>query len=79
MNSLPTWAWWIVAAGVLLSPVFAFLLALAAEILIGVLKEAGLPALLSLMAAGAVGRLLFRKLWARPSDDAFIGDPSPPR
>jgi predicted membrane protein len=74
MDSLPAWAWWIIVAGVLLSPVFAFLIALLVEILIGVLKEAGIPAVLALVAAGVIGRLLFRMFWqrARPSD--FVGD-----
>ena len=74
MDSLPAWAWWIIVAGVLLSPVFAFLIALLVEILIGVLKEAGTPGVLALGAAGVIGRLLFRRLYqrARPSD--FVGD-----
>ena len=67
MNSLPTWAWGTLL--VLLSPVFAFLLALALEILIDVLKETGftgITAVLALLAAAGIGCLLFRKVWLRP-------------
>jgi hypothetical protein len=52
----------IIAALVLLSPVFAFLIAIAAEILIGSLVEAGVPALLAVAVAGAIGWALFYKL-----------------
>ena len=31
MDSLSNWSWWIIAGGILLSPVFAFLLAILAE------------------------------------------------
>jgi predicted membrane protein len=74
MDSLPAWAWWIIVAGVLLSPVFAFLIALLIEILIGVLKEAGIPAVLALVAAGVIGRLLFRMFWQRHRPSDFVGD-----
>jgi predicted membrane protein len=74
MDSLPAWAWWIIVAGVLLSPVFAFLIALLVEILIGVLKEAGIPAVLALIAAGVIGRLLFRMFWQRRRPSDFVGD-----
>ena len=67
MSSLPTWHFSIIAAVVLLSPVFAFLMAIAIEILIGALIEAGVPALLAVVVAGAIGWLLFHKLWIRPS------------
>jgi hypothetical protein len=67
MSSLPTWAHLsIIAAAVLLCPALAFLMAIAVEILIGVLKDAGVPALLVLVVAGAIGWSLFRKLWGRP-------------
>jgi hypothetical protein len=52
MDTLPTWAWWIIAVGVLLSPVFAFLLALLVEIFVGILKEGSVPALLTLVGVG---------------------------
>ena len=74
MDSLPAWAWWIIVAGVLLSPVFAFLIALLVEIRLGVLKEAGIPAVLALVAAGVIGRLLFRMFWQRPRPSDFVGD-----
>ncbi len=67
MDRVPNWAWWTIVGGILLSPVFAFLLAVGVEILIGVLTQGGVPALL-LFAAVAVmsGRLLLRKHRTRP-------------
>ena len=67
MSSLPTWQFSIIAAVVLLSPVLAFLMAIAVEISIGSLIEADVPALLAVVAVGAIGWLLFHKLWVRPS------------
>jgi len=52
----------IVAVVVLLSPVFAFLVAIAFEIVIGSLMAAGVPALLAVVAGGAIGWSLFQKL-----------------
>jgi len=63
-----------IAAGVLLSPVFAFLVALFIEIFVGVLKEGGLPALLTLVSVGVIGRLLVRKRRARPRATDLVGD-----
>src|ERR1700746_2830970 len=60
MSGFPTCAWWLIAPVVLLSPVLAFLAALAVEIFVGVLKEADTPALLTLLAGAGIGRLLFR-------------------
>ncbi|HMD66656.1 MAG TPA: hypothetical protein VKG22_08430 [Stellaceae bacterium] len=74
MDSLPTWAWWVIAGGILLSPVFAFLLAVLVEILIGVLTQGGVPALLFLAATVICGRLLFRKYWTRPAASNLLGD-----
>jgi hypothetical protein len=74
MDTLPTWAWWIVVAAVLLSPVFAFLLALLVEILVGLLKEGGIPALLALIGAGVIGRLLARNRGKRPRARDLVGD-----
>ena len=74
MDTLPTWAWWIIATGVLLSPVFAFLLALLVEICVGVLKEGGVPALLILVGAGVIGRLLVRIRRVRPRARDLVGD-----
>jgi hypothetical protein len=56
----------LIACGILLSPVFAFLMALVVEILIGLLKDGGVLTLLALVAASAIGGFLFRKLRMRP-------------
>ena len=48
----------------LLSPVLAFLAAVAVEIVLGLLVDAGAPAPLALVSAGAIGWLLLRK-WRR--------------
>jgi hypothetical protein len=66
VGGLPAWARLSIIAAALLSPVLAFLIAIAVEILIGVLMDAGVPALLVLFVAGALGWSLFRKLWGRP-------------
>ncbi|MBV8132527.1 MAG: hypothetical protein JO282_08475 [Alphaproteobacteria bacterium] len=55
MSSLPTWAIWSIAAAAVLSPVLAFLTAIAIEILIGSLMDAGVPVLLPLAVTGALG------------------------
>jgi hypothetical protein len=60
----------LITGAILLSPVFAFLMAIAVEILIGSLIEAGVPALLALIVAGAIGGFLFRRLWPRQQDSA---------
>jgi hypothetical protein len=60
----------LIAGGILLSPVFAFLMALMVEILIGLLKDGGAPALLTLVAAGAIGVFLLRKLRMCPQYSA---------
>jgi len=74
MSSLPTWAHLsIIATVVLLCPVLAFLMAIAVEILVGFLKDAGVPALLVLVVAGAIGWWLFRKLRVRPRGSAPVG------
>ena len=66
MGRLPAWTMWtVVVAGVLLSPVFAFLLAIAVEIVLGVLQDAGVLKFVTLMAAGAVACSWCRKLWVR--------------
>jgi hypothetical protein len=44
VNSLPTWAIWSIFVAAVLSPVLAFLMAIAVEILIDVLLEAGVAA-----------------------------------
>ena len=53
----------------LLSPVFAFLMALAVEILIGLVRDGGALALQALVAAGAIGGFSLRELRMRPQDD----------
>jgi hypothetical protein len=50
---------------VLLGPVLAFLTAIAVEILVGLLVEAGAPVLAAFLAAGAIGWPLLRKLQRR--------------
>jgi len=74
MNSLSNWAWWIIAGGILLSPVFAFLLAILAEILIGLLSQGGAPALLILAAAVTSGLLLIRRRRTRTLACNLLGD-----
>jgi hypothetical protein len=58
----------LIAAAVLLSPVLAFLMALVVDIAIGFLNDGSVAALLVLVAAGAIGWFLFRKLRMRPQD-----------
>ena len=60
----------LVAGGILLSPMFAFLMALVVEILIGLLKAGGAPALVTLVAAGIIGGFLLRKLRMPPQYSA---------
>ena len=55
----------IIATAVLLSPVLAFLMAITIEVLVGLVAEAGMPALPALVAAGAISWPLFRKLRRR--------------
>jgi hypothetical protein len=57
-----------IVAALLLSPVLAFLMALVVDIVIGFLNDGRVPALLVLVAAGAIGGFLFRKLRMRPQD-----------
>jgi hypothetical protein len=54
----------VVVSAALLSPALALLMAIAVEIVIGLLVDAGAPALLAL-AAGAVGWPLLRRLRRR--------------
>jgi hypothetical protein len=63
-----------IAGGILLSPVFAFLLAVVVEILLGALTQGGVPALLLAAAAVMSCRLLFRKHWRRPRAGDLLGD-----
>ena len=59
----------LIAGSILLSPVFAFLMALAVEILIGLVRDGGALALQALVAAGAIGGFLLRELRMCPQDD----------
>jgi hypothetical protein len=75
MDSLRNWAWWTIAGGILLSPVFAFLLAILIEIVIGVLAQGGAPALLILVSTVICGRLLLlRKHRTRAQAGNLLGD-----
>ena len=58
----------LIAGCILLSPVLAFLMALVVDIVIGFLNDGSVPAFLVLVAAGAIGGFLFRKLRMRPQD-----------
>jgi hypothetical protein len=72
MNSLPMWApLSVIAVLVLLSPMLAFLTAIAVEILVGLLVEAGGPVLPAFVVAGAIGWPLFRKLRRRHASAAL--------
>ena len=63
MGRFPTWTkFLVVAAAVLLSPVLAFLMAIAVEISIGAVKDAGALPLLALAVAVAIGCSLIRKV-----------------
>ena len=63
MGRFPSWAKFSVVAAVgLLSPVFAFLMAIAVEISIGAVKDAGELPLLALAVAVAIGCSLIRKV-----------------
>jgi hypothetical protein len=66
VGSLPTWAIWSIAVAALLSPVLAFLIAIAVEILIGALMDAGVLPLFALVAAGSIGGSQFRRQRVRP-------------
>jgi hypothetical protein len=69
--SLPAWAQLsIIVAALLLSPVLAFLAAIAVEIVIGILVEAGVPQLPA-FASGVIGWLLPRK-WQRGREGAPV-------
>jgi hypothetical protein len=58
----------------LLSPVFAFLLAVVVEILIGALTQGGVPALLVVAVAAMSGRLLLRMHRTRARAGNLLGD-----
>jgi hypothetical protein len=71
MSALPTWAHWsIFAAAALLSPVLPFLMAGVFTNVVAVLKAAGPPAFLALVAAGIAAWSMLYKL---------VGSGAPPR
>jgi hypothetical protein len=74
MDRFPNWAWWTIVGGILLSPVFAFLLAVVVEILFGLLTQGGVPALLILAAAIISGWFLLRKYWTHPRAGNLLSD-----
>ena len=65
MSSLPTWALLSIAVAAMLSPVLAFLMAIAVEIVIGALVDAGVLPVFAVLTACAIGWLSLRKLWVR--------------
>ena len=74
MPSLRTWVGWSVVAAVLLvSPVLAFLMIIAAEMLIDLLMEAWTTAVCAI-AVGGVGWALFRRFW-QPSGEKPQSEP----
>jgi hypothetical protein len=75
MSSLRTWAAWSILAVILLAgPALARLAVIAAEALIDLTVEVGVPAILALISAGAVGWVLARRFWAS-SDTAQQSGP----
>ena len=63
MGRFPGWAKWpIITAGVLLSPVFALLLALSVAIFVVVIKEPGLAGSLAALGIGAITYFGVRRL-----------------
>jgi hypothetical protein len=73
VSSLPTWAAFSIGmAAALLSPVLAFLMGIAVEILIGLAKDAGVPALLAIIAIGAVAWFLRRVRSPHPKGKASV-------
>jgi len=72
VNDLPSWVYLsVIAAVVLLSPVLAFLIAIAAEIVLGAVAQAGVPARIAIVVALVVGWSLARKI-RRPQGGASI-------
>ena len=70
MKSIPAWTQLsIIALAMLLSPALAFLGAIAVEIAIGLLVDAGAVALATFVVSVAIGWLLLRKLWRRQGGD----------
>jgi len=73
MDRLPIWATWsIIPVTALLTPVLGFLLAVAAGIVLSLLKEAGMPILLALATAGVSGFLLGRRSSVRRWNSGLV-------
>lgn len=73
MDRLPSWAVWsIIPATAVVAPVLGFVMAVVAVIVLGVLKEVGMPILLALTAAGLGGFLLGRKSPVRQRDRSLV-------
>ena len=72
VSSLPTWAAFSIAIAAVLSPVLAFLMGIAVEILIGLAKDAGVPALLVIAAIGAIAWFLRRVRSPHPRGKASV-------
>jgi hypothetical protein len=70
MKSIAAWAQLsIIGLALLLSPALAFLVAIAVEIVVGVLVDAGALALSAFVATVPIGWLLLRKLRRRQGGD----------
>jgi len=66
MDQFLRWAKFsVIAAAVLISPVLVFFIAIAVEILIGVVEDAGALPFVAFTVAGAIGCSRLRKLRAR--------------
>jgi hypothetical protein len=73
MGQFITWAKFsVVVTAALISPIFVFLIAIAVEILIGAIQDAGALPLVAFILAGAIGCLRLRKLCALPRGRAPI-------
>jgi hypothetical protein len=57
----------LIVGGVLLSPIFGFLMALLVDILIGLLNDSGVPVLLTLVVASVIGGFLLPRPWRSAS------------
>jgi hypothetical protein len=72
VSSTPSWVIWFIVAAAILSPVLAFLMAIAVDIVVGVLIDAGVLKSVALVSAGAVGWSLCRKVWVRARGRATV-------
>ena len=72
MTRLPSWAIWSIAVAAALSPVLAFLMAIAVEILIDALSNAGMLEFAALVAIGGIGWCRFRQLCGRSRARAAV-------